>query len=976
MSGVSSGTVATRPIRKHIVDLATTIGLILMILGQGGCSRSFWRKQADKDTYQAISEKVTDSRWAVPRYDLLPDPRSRFFDPYNPDASPMPPDDAAASVMMRSVDGWGGASGWDDFGHQLHLENPQWLANYGITPDMIDPESGAYSGDLPAFQDVTLDQAIELSLIHSREYQAQLEDLYLAALAVTFERYQFGVRYLGTGGREPSASIDTTTVPAGGTNSVAAGGRAGVSQLLPAGGQIAMELANNTLWLFNPGSTSTVSALSYSLVQPLLLGAGRKVVLERLTQSERNLLYALRDLARFRKVFFTNIVGSGTGYLSLLQQIQGIRNAQDNISRLERQVEELQAVSSNQVQKYRVPLESWPAGVPIPESIMGQLRFSLLDEELTWIGPLSDEQEAALSELATHPALGSSISQLIESIRVVPTGLDVLQLQSSLTNARNDLRAAQQRIQDTLDSFKLQLGLPPDLPLSIDDSMLSAFQFIDPQLKQLEQDLINFVAISSELNPENPEQEQLQKVLRALSNLSRRVQTEGVAGLDADFSKLGRVLPSRLAALESDADRERLQLEVAGDRRRLENVRSLYTANLAQIEELQLELEQPELNDNRRIAVAKDISKLWEDLLKVVRSLTVIQIGLRVEMVVVQPYERTLEESVAYAIENRLDLMNQRAAVVDSKRQVEIAANRLQAVMDVVVAGDLRTSGNNNPLDFRGDKSSLRAGLRFTAPIDQIAERNSYRAALIQYQQQRRAYMAAEDSVKQQVRNSWRQLEVLRRNLETSRQSARIAALQLDSAVAEATAPAGDNQGNAGGLGVRGRNLLSALGDVLRAQNDLVSNWVNYEKNRLNIHRDMDMMVIGPDGIWEETFYREGFGRSSSGGNDIDSQWSTRRAIDPNDEPLRIPEAPGFQPEPLPAPAGEANGGNPDDRGGADAGRRGNGRRLDPVTLVGFGDESGRDSAVVRLPDAATRSRDPRPFPGDGEYERPRRQLE
>ncbi|MGV2338750.1 MAG UNVERIFIED_CONTAM: hypothetical protein LVR18_33615 [Planctomycetaceae bacterium] len=64
--------------------------------GLSGCSRQFWRKQADRDSYSAISEKLNDKHWVVPRFDLDPDPRSRFYDPHDPDKIPLPPDDPTA----------------------------------------------------------------------------------------------------------------------------------------------------------------------------------------------------------------------------------------------------------------------------------------------------------------------------------------------------------------------------------------------------------------------------------------------------------------------------------------------------------------------------------------------------------------------------------------------------------------------------------------------------------------------------------------------------------------------------------------------------------------------------------------------------------------------------------------------------------------------------------------------------------------
>jgi len=50
-------------------------------------------------------------------------------------------------------------------------------------------------------------------------------------------------------------------------------------------------------------------------------------------------------------------------------------------------------------------------------------------------------------------------------------------------------------------------------------------------------------------------------------------------------------------------------------------------------------------------------------------------------------------------------------------------------------------------------------------------------------------------------------------------------------------------------------NLLQALNAVVNAQNSLVSDWVTYETNRLNIFRDMGIMEIDPRGVWTDPFY-------------------------------------------------------------------------------------------------------------------------
>src|SRR5690606_5903125 len=68
---------------------------------------------------------------------------------------------------------------------------------------------------LPAIENLTLEDAVRLSYLHGREYQFQLEQVYLAALDLAFDRFQFDVRFLGIGGGRPSSDLSYVGVPEG-----------------------------------------------------------------------------------------------------------------------------------------------------------------------------------------------------------------------------------------------------------------------------------------------------------------------------------------------------------------------------------------------------------------------------------------------------------------------------------------------------------------------------------------------------------------------------------------------------------------------------------------------------------------------------------------------------------------------------------------------------------------------------------------
>src|SRR6185312_11623301 len=109
-------------------------------------------------------------------------------------------------------------------------------------------------------------------------------------------------------------------------------------------------------------------------------------------------------------------------------------------------------------------------------------------------------------------------------------------------------------------------------------------------------------------------------------------------------------------------------------------------------------------------------------------------------------FNMSADEVVDTALANRLDLMNMRGRVMDARRNMEVAANRLEAVLNLVASGSLNIpQGTNHPLDFRGATSNFNIGLQMTAPLDQLVVRNAYRSSLVNYQQARRAYMLLED---------------------------------------------------------------------------------------------------------------------------------------------------------------------------------------------------------------------------------------
>ena len=882
--------------------------LALMLLGVAGlsavsgCSRQFWRKQADRDAYTAIGEKINDPHWSIPRVDLTPDPRSRFYDPWDPDKRPLPPDDPTAHELMHSVNGRRGYKNWHKLGVSFAIENPHWLKPYGIDQNGVDPVGSHANVKL---QSVSIPDAMNLTSIHSREYQNSIENLYLDALNLTAERFKLGVRYLGTNRAEPSADFTARSNAAGRTTGVLAT-PFGISQTLPTGGQIAADIANSVTWVFSGnGSESSAPSIGYSLTQPLLFNAGRKIALESLTQNERSVLYSVRTLARFRQTLFTQVASS---YLTLLQQRQNILNIENNIRQLEEQLEAQEARDRRVPGVVNAALEG-VQDLQIPAELQGQLSYD--GNWLKWRGDMSPEQESLVLAVSQDSDYVAAASELIDFKKQLTTSLPYLQLRDRLNQSQVILANSQRQLQDQQDSFKLLLGLPPNVDLAIDTTLLQQFELIGWDLINLERDLRTVQKdIGDKLLPKQvadnpaagPSLEAVRNYLDALAAARDQLYEVGIRRVAADFGPLEELLErtkENLTAIDpgkryfrDETERRSLQDRLETDRRLyrlaerefafgsglLDMLRKMLSAGSEQ--EL---LQSLDVSGNGQIELA-ELPESWRDLprsgdrgalevytlpevlleaasgardlrdkylLRMAQSLEVLQASLRVEQIAIMPFSLDespripdIEEVVALGLEYRHDLMNTRAAVMDARRQVEIQANRLEAGLDVTFRG----SQGLNP-DAK-NSTNHSAGLKFTTPLDQVLERNGYRQSLVTFQRARRTYMEQEDRVKQTIRSSWRQLGVQEYRLKVDRVTVRNAALQYDNASLQAQ---GGQQ--IGGQG-NALNVLNALNSVLTAQNGLIGDWVLYETNRLNIFRDMGIMDIDARGVWTDRFYQ------------------------------------------------------------------------------------------------------------------------
>jgi outer membrane protein TolC len=192
-----------------------------------------------------------------------------------------------------------------------------------LPAEIIEDRTGTNSRTL------TIEQALELAVQNSREYQTRKEQLYLTALSLTTATHQFAPIFT----HSTDAGFEGTV---GGPHGMGANTRLSVSKLLKTGGSLSLTLANDLFrWYAGPAApaqrNTARNILSVNLVQPLLRGFGvNDPAVENLTQAERNLVYAIREYSQFQDQFAVGIVDD---YFQLLQIRSDLRNSYTNYLR-------------------------------------------------------------------------------------------------------------------------------------------------------------------------------------------------------------------------------------------------------------------------------------------------------------------------------------------------------------------------------------------------------------------------------------------------------------------------------------------------------------------------------------------------------------------------------------------------------------------------------------------------------------------
>ena len=194
---------------------------------------------------------------------------------------------------------------------------------FHATPDSVSSTPAVTTQPAAKQQVFTLADCLAYAQKRARDYQTAKENLYLQALALTLERHLWTPRFSG--------SISSQYANYGQIrdfdHAMDAVSQVALEQRLPLGGTVTARLIND--WVRDIGRHTTVGETGQMILEadiPLLRGAGR-VAYESRYQTERNLIYAVRDFERFRRTFLVEIAGE---YFDLLSARARIESATAN----------------------------------------------------------------------------------------------------------------------------------------------------------------------------------------------------------------------------------------------------------------------------------------------------------------------------------------------------------------------------------------------------------------------------------------------------------------------------------------------------------------------------------------------------------------------------------------------------------------------------------------------------------------------
>lgn len=786
---------------------------------------------ADELADPAPAPPGSESRVALASYlqeeELPKPPPEEAVDEEDPLAAPDPLDVSGLIVVPIPEDVWESIpEACRERMFEFDSIRDEYARTYGEAPEAEVREAAPR---------LSLEDIIRLALINSREYQTQKEILYRVALALTLERYDYQLKFSPFGNgtdvnfvhdRTRGRTVNTLSIPTG----------ANAEKMLATGGDFLASFANNVLLTFNgpEGFASDIgSELLFSFSQNVLQ---RDILLEDLTQAERDVIYAARDFARFRKVFFRDLAAQ---YYSLLLAYRGIEiEAQNYFSNL---------------RGFNQGLAEYRAG-RLPRIQVDQFEQNALRSRSSLIGRCNS-LESSLDNLKLNMGLPPETP-----INLDLTELESLTLRDETTvsaelvrRARRNLRQEREATapdRSTLLNFAIDLtrrmlnllDLRERLgeePKSRDELGLELARLLVEEAQVLVQFNRQILAEELRAMPPAPPLRIFQRTIDLVGSLlelaGRQFRLAELLGAEEATLAEGREataqLGERLEAL-------RLELDAVIERRELDRLPEL----VAQAQELLADADILVTEAMPREAPLDPATQQRETLRRVDELIETSEGLLGDAAEGLTEIEIDMDDAMLTALVQRFDLMNERGVLADAWRQIKFAGDDLRSILNLNATQIIRTRSDvNRPFDFTFDDSQTRLSASFDAPLNRKAQRNAFRASLINFNAGLRSLIELEDVIKFNIRDNLRDLQLDR---EQYRIAVASAALAYERVVSTRL------QLQLGVENVAARDFLEAQQDYTASLSDVATEHIGYIVDRIDLFLDLEQLYVTPDGYW------------------------------------------------------------------------------------------------------------------------------
>jgi outer membrane protein TolC len=294
--------------KKVKIPVKNSILIILCILVFGilGCSTTKYRENADKVATEFIHQAQLEALGQTEPFSIE-----------------LPSDTLRRRLLLDQNLPYSGAAA---LGVDKLPKIEHWPEDYPASIEASESSTPPWESD--EIMKLTLIDSLQVAAANNRDYQTSKEDIFQAALILDLESNAFRNTFFGAlqsifsgdnSGEQNIRGIET-------------GASADWGLKLKTGATLASRIFVDLAKLLTLDRSSSYGIFADATITiPLLAGSGEYVVTEPLIQAERNLLYSLYTFDRFKRTLAVQVA---SGYLAVLNQMDQLKNEEDNYRRL------------------------------------------------------------------------------------------------------------------------------------------------------------------------------------------------------------------------------------------------------------------------------------------------------------------------------------------------------------------------------------------------------------------------------------------------------------------------------------------------------------------------------------------------------------------------------------------------------------------------------------------------------------------